>query len=281
MLPYHDGKCRGLHGHSYKFFLEVRGGLVPSGPKKSMVVDFKDMGVVGKEIVLKLDHTYLNDVLGFEDTTAERISLWIFNFAKDLLPNLWAVSVKETESSLARYAPIESRVMDIGKDILEGVKENLMSRLRIRGLDECWIFTGPKDFDGYGYCSFRAAGTSKAHRLMMWLGGYEISGKVVMHTCDNPSCCNLRHLRLGTHKENERDKDLKGRRPKGGTHGKALLTDIQVSMMWDDFLKKRKGNKSFIREWEEELEVKGRGLVSNIIYGWSWNHITGLPRRTK
>jgi 6-pyruvoyltetrahydropterin/6-carboxytetrahydropterin synthase len=108
-LPYHDGKCRGLHGHSYQFFLEVRGGLIPpGGPKQSMVIDFKDLGDVGKMIVQKLDHTYLNEVLGFEDTTAEKLCIWIHDFVKERIPQLWSVSVKETESSLARYAPMET-----------------------------------------------------------------------------------------------------------------------------------------------------------------------------
>lgn len=191
-LPYHDGKCRGLHGHSYRFTLEVRGDLVLSGPKYGMVIDYKDIGSVAKEILEKLDHRYLNDVLGFEDTTAERISIWIFDFVKSKIPQLWAVSVKETENSSARYAPIESRVM-----------------------------------------------------------------------------------KIGTQLENENDKDLKGRRPKGEKHSKALLRDAEVVALWRDFLKRGK-EKGFVHRWEKRLKVEGRGLVTNIIRGWSWNHITGL-----
>ena len=43
-------------------------------------------------------------------------------------------------------------------------------------------------------------------------------GKHVLHSCDNPSCVNLKHLSLGTNKQNSVDSVLKGR------HGTAVLT---------------------------------------------------------
>jgi len=42
-------------------------------------------------------------------------------------------------------------------------------------------------------------------------------GMQVLHRCDNPSCINLDHLFLGTHKDNMQDKISKGR---GRAHGK-------------------------------------------------------------
>ena len=74
----------------------------------------------------------------------------------------------------------------------------------------CWEWTGSKNKQGYGY-----KGKSLAHRV-----AYEVTrnrpirpGYVIMHLCDNPSCCNPYHLKEGTQKENLRDASLKGRMP--------------------------------------------------------------------
>ena len=39
MLDGHDGKCKNLHGHTYKLQVEVSGKLVAEGAKRGMVVD--------------------------------------------------------------------------------------------------------------------------------------------------------------------------------------------------------------------------------------------------
>jgi 6-pyruvoyltetrahydropterin/6-carboxytetrahydropterin synthase len=279
-LPHHDGPCRDLHGHSYKLILETRGDLIGSGPKSGMVVDYGDISKVVKPfLVEKLDHKFLNDSTGLENTTAECLSQWIYQILRQDISSLWAVTLKETESSSARYSPIESRVMSLGKAIMDDAMDRIMERVCVRGSDECWPFTGPKDELGYGYCYLKAAGTGKAHRLIMWLQGHDIEGRVVMHSCDNPSCCNPSHLKVGTYIENEKEKDLRGRRPKGERHYKALLTDLEVKTLWEAFLRNKGDEKGFIEWWEDQLDLVGRGAIQNIIHGFTWNHITGLPRR--
>ena len=40
MLDGHDGKCKNLHGHTYRLQVEVGGPLHASGPKAGMVMDY-------------------------------------------------------------------------------------------------------------------------------------------------------------------------------------------------------------------------------------------------
>lgn len=56
----------------------------------------------------------------------------------------------------------------------------------------------------------------RAHRAAWLLAGREIPPETpqVLHRCDNPSCCNLDHLFLGTNADNQLDKARKQRGPK-------------------------------------------------------------------
>jgi hypothetical protein len=68
-----------------------------------------------------------------------------------------------------------------------------------------------------------------------------ITGLVVRHDCDNPSCVNPHHLRLGTHADNARDRVERGRErhpnpAKGERHGSAKLTAEQVSTIRKEYV---------------------------------------------
>lgn len=78
--------------------------------------------------------------------------------------------------------------------------------------DECWLWIGTKDAHGYGKFSLKTKKIG-SHRV-----SYEIhkkdkipSGKVLMHTCDNPACVNPKHLVIGSYSENAIDMVKKNR----------------------------------------------------------------------
>jgi hypothetical protein len=83
------------------------------------------------------------------------------------------------------------------------------------GADACWPWTDAASFHR-GYGMFRIGWKKKlmpAHRAVYQVvhGVTLKSDDVIMHSCDNPPCCNPAHLSLGTHKTNMHDMISKGR----------------------------------------------------------------------
>jgi len=87
-LPNHKGKCANMHGHTYKLEVTVvrdNGKLMNDGSDEGMVVDFYDLkAIVTAEIIDKMDHKVLNEVLPFR-TTAENMAAHIFGVLTDKL----------------------------------------------------------------------------------------------------------------------------------------------------------------------------------------------------
>jgi hypothetical protein len=92
---------------------------------------------------------------------------------------------------------------------------------------ECEITTARPDDSGYGVVWFEGR-LEKHHRVVFFQHTGEWP-EVVMHSCDNPSCINPKHLSAGTHKLNAADRKLKWRngRIDGQRNGRAKITDEQ------------------------------------------------------
>lgn len=85
----------------------------------------------------------------------------------------------------------------------------------------CWLWTGAVDKDGYGQIKEHGKQV-KAHRVSWKIHHGELPEfSVVCHQCDTPSCVNPAHLFLGTHADNMKDRDAKGRTSLCGARGDA------------------------------------------------------------
>jgi 6-pyruvoyltetrahydropterin/6-carboxytetrahydropterin synthase len=98
-LPRYEGPCFRLHGHNYKFFVTVEGDVDPA---TGMIADFgKIKDVVGEQVLARVDHRNLNDVL--DNPTAENIARWIWETLVPHLPALAEVRLYEIPDSCVTY----------------------------------------------------------------------------------------------------------------------------------------------------------------------------------
>lgn len=102
--------------------------------------------------------------------------------------------------------------------------------VKIGKKEECWNFIGRLDKNGYG--KFRIKPDYLAHRISYrFKVGPIPSGGHILHSCDNPSCCNPAHLFLGNHSKNMQDMWDKKRHPRPvgelNNHAKLTLKDIE------------------------------------------------------
>lgn len=101
----YEGDCARVHGHNYSVEVTVYAEKLN---ELGLVMDFRDLKKILREIIQNLDHQLLNDldVFSKESPSAENIALYIHTVLKGKLPSsvkLKSVSVWETESSKATY----------------------------------------------------------------------------------------------------------------------------------------------------------------------------------
>ena len=98
-LPRHPGKCRELHGHSYRLVVTVDR---PVDPVSGLAIDFSELkDIVRREVVDRLDHRYVNDLI--DNPTAEVMAAWIWRRLVEPLPGLDEVELWETASCAVVY----------------------------------------------------------------------------------------------------------------------------------------------------------------------------------
>lgn len=119
------------------------------------------------------------------------------------------------------------------RDLRDDLKlvERFWPKVAVSSPDQCWLWTACRFWSGYGKFGVDRK-TAYAHRVAWVITHGPIPEDAdVLHTCDNPPCCNPAHLFLGTHSDNMRDRERKGRHnaPRGSKSGTAKLTEEQVA----------------------------------------------------
>ncbi|TFG36892.1 MAG: 6-carboxytetrahydropterin synthase QueD [Nitrospirales bacterium] len=102
----YKGVCENLHGHNWKVQIFV---LAERLNEIDIAIDFHELKKLAEEVIMPLDHGFLNDIFPFteKNPSSENIAKWIFDSLRKKLDNddvnLSAVTVWESETASATY----------------------------------------------------------------------------------------------------------------------------------------------------------------------------------
>ena len=136
--------------------------------------------------------------------------------------------------------------------------------------DDCWKWHSYKS-NGYG--RFRINNKNQgAHRISYeYFNNCKIKeGMIILHSCDNPECCNPKHLSEGTQAKNMADKEAKNRHNhvKGERHGNSKLTEVQVLKIREKYAIGNTSYSSLAKEYNIDYKC-----IRRIIDKKLWKHI--------
>ncbi len=152
------------------------------------------------------------------------------------------------------------------KNTMEYVWENIDKRTD----NDCWNWMGYKDIGNYGKININNK-TYYAHRFIYeQTFGKILGGSFILHKCNNPSCCNPKHLYSGTQKDNIKQmyNDKRNVNHCGEKSGSTKLTEKDVLEIRELYLTK----KYYQRDLGEIFGVH-RYTITGIVNKKRWKHL--------
>lgn len=150
--------------------------------------------------------------------------------------------------------------------------EVLWSKVDKKGSDECWEWKVTKNTGGYGRTQINGM-SYYAHRVIFNLANpntITLAGPknrkafgFLMHTCDNPPCCNPKHLVVADQKANMKDRKEKNRAnlPKGENHPRSVFKNGEI----EEILKLKKETTITAKELAIKFN-KSRATIKSLLY---------------
>lgn len=161
---------------------------------------------------------------------------------------------------------------------MEPIEVRFWSKVDIREPDECWPWLRYHKPRQCG--NIRYNGESRQAPQIAWELTYNVPFPRHLdacHHCDNPPCCNPRHIYAGTTMQNVHDCIARGRFSRGEMMPMAVLNDDLASQLLQAYADKRFKS---VRELAEAFRVN-QNTLTNLLIGRTWKHIERPDRLVK
>ncbi len=134
----------------------------------------------------------------------------------------------------------------------------------------CREFTGQRDPRGYGRITAWGRRGQLAHRVAWEIANGPIpNGLFVCHACDNPPCCRIGHLWLGTNSDNARDMVQKGR---NSVAPRIIGEQVNTCKLTPSLVRELRSSPMTAKELAEKYSIS-RVQVRNILSRRHWKHV--------
>ncbi len=133
----------------------------------------------------------------------------------------------------------------------------------------CWECVSHKCNDsGYIIVQYKGKG-ARLHRVLYEKYVSEISAEnpFILHRCDNPKCCNPKHLMAGTQADNIKDMVSKNRQAKGLLKHNSKLGPVNIIKIRQLY------KEGLTQERISKLFGVNQSRVSRIVNKKTWKHI--------
>ncbi|MFD9458555.1 HNH endonuclease [Streptomyces sp. NPDC059985] len=142
------------------------------------------------------------------------------------------------------------------------------------GPSACWPWIGQSTHEvGYGSVNWEGRHTQAArvaYALNRGITLAELPAHLVLrHLCpggSDPSCCNPRHVDLGTQLENMQDRMAEGRYTRGDSHFNTKITDARVRELRETYWSTPQGGRPLLTQLGEQYGIYW-GTIHRLLHG--------------
>jgi len=157
----------------------------------------------------------------------------------------------------------------VGHGNTKSLEDRFWEKVQKLDDDSCWPWLGATNQKGYGSVWIRELCTRVSSNRASFFLSHGFWPTVARHTCDNPICCNPRHIIDGSVMDNIQDRTDRGRhfQPKGELNNMSRLNEHDVHLI-----------RQLVCFGQSQASVSrqfgvSRTTICDIVHRRTWSHL--------